>query len=329
MSKYDRAYLQQYLIDMLSIQLFVTLISLPVLIAWGLPLSLFSILGNMLFSPILTMYIFVCSLLFLCALCNITCAPLNQALDLLSSAWLTILNYIPDTAHVGFAQPPAFVLASLGIATLLILHAKQLSKKNKCILYGLLFAIALGASELYQKTAHTLIDIPCFNGSVHFIVTHGTTTVVDTGYMGQRISAPSWAEYTLLPAITKQTGHTHIDQIITLCPNRFTLTALETLCKKNVVKKIYLPLWQGENSYKLHRAFMALKKTCAENHCRLIRIGKNQAYTLNAPENIQLTSYDSMIEKNGISFVNAHVSGHIDNKAFSFYASKHKKTRLS
>ena len=46
----------QWLTNFALVQLFLTLISLPILIAWGLPISCISPIGNMIYNPLLCIF---------------------------------------------------------------------------------------------------------------------------------------------------------------------------------------------------------------------------------------------------------------------------------
>jgi hypothetical protein len=50
-------WLGAYLVTFTQTQLVITLISLPILVAWGLGYSVMSLVGNLLFSPVLTLFL--------------------------------------------------------------------------------------------------------------------------------------------------------------------------------------------------------------------------------------------------------------------------------
>ena len=53
-----------HIIQFLQVQLFLSLASLPILVAWGIPFSLATVAGNFLFSPFLTLFLLLSSLIF-------------------------------------------------------------------------------------------------------------------------------------------------------------------------------------------------------------------------------------------------------------------------
>jgi len=322
--QYTARYFTHAIINLINIQLFITLISLPILIAWGLPTALFSVIGNIIFSPFLTAHILLSSLLFVCALFGVQCPPLAWLLDMLNALWIMLLNCFPEGAHIGFPRPPLIMLMLLALITIIILHAKQLTRIHKITLYTLLLIGIMSSSVFYQYMQQRIVEIPCGSGSVQLLSLQNKSIVIDQGYIGQRISAPSWAEYTLLPTILKETGHTTIDILVVLRPTIFTFNALESLCHKNAIRTLYLPFWSAEAHKKLCAAYTAFNTVARSHDCTIIRFGCNADLTLIPHHNLRLSGDESRTNN---PFINAYIRGTIDNKSFSFYASPHEKRR--
>ena len=108
----------------LSLQLFVSLISLPVIIAWGLPLSLLSPLGIIIFGPLLTLFLFICALLFVSQLCGVPNGWLVMLLEGLSIGWRMCAPTWLDHFLYGFAMPPWWVLVAVPVVTLGVMHLR-------------------------------------------------------------------------------------------------------------------------------------------------------------------------------------------------------------
>jgi len=64
--------IKKFLINFLHSQLIVTLVALPILVAWGLPSSVMTFIGNLVFAPVLTIIIILASLLFFTQLVGIS-----------------------------------------------------------------------------------------------------------------------------------------------------------------------------------------------------------------------------------------------------------------
>jgi hypothetical protein len=90
-------------------------------------------------------------------------------------------------------------------------------------------------------------------------------TVIDTDSSCSSIpDGTSWILHTVMPHITKKTGATHIDRFVILHPRQRTFEALTALCKKGIVKDVYIPYWQGHIPRRAFLAYVHLKNTLAE-----------------------------------------------------------------
>lgn len=320
--------LRHHLISALNLQLFITLISLPVCIAWGLPLSAFTLIGNLLFPPMLTAYIFVSSLLFITSLCSIPNSALCWVLDQLTTIWLCVFSMIPPAPYIGFPYHSLVLTSFPAIAAIAILHSQRYVPNMKTILYSAVLLIMILGSLVYQRLHNTIVAIPCFDQTISAIITHNQCILVDPGYIGRRISAPSWAEYKLLPALTKETGRTTIDHLIVMQPTSTTFAALTVLAQKKAVKCIYVPYWQSAEDSTLPSAFTACKAICEQQNIAIVRFGQQTTIPIILDSSVMLRTDTQWIRRgNGTRFVAAQIVGMIDNKPFSFYASQCKKQK--
>lgn len=238
---FARAY--AWALRFIQLQLFLTVFSLPILIAWGLPVSLLSPLGNLIFSPALTVFLFLSSLIFCCHLLCIPSAWLVYLLENVTRAWLTIMHNDSKSWLIGFTQPPRWFLILIALASLAVLmNTITNTPKRSIAVWSILFLILMAYSHLARWQAPLVASFPCNNGEVAIIQCDNKLTLLDPGYIGQRISAPSWVQYTLMPHLINSYGIPHIDTIITLRNNGMTLEALERLATTaGGITTIYLP----------------------------------------------------------------------------------------
>lgn len=317
------------IIDTINIQLFMTLISLPICIAWGLPVSTLTVLGNLLFSPFLTAYIFVSSLVFVTLFFSYSCKPLLWLLNILTDLWMNALHYMPTPLYIGFSCNIIIIIIP-AIAALYIASSSCYTKITKTMCYGAVLGFLMVYTHLAQYTQEMIVAIPCFDEMIHVIITDNTSILFDHGCMGKKISAPSWAEYTLLSELIKKTGRTTIDHVIVTQPTIHTFKALMILIQKKAIKTIYIPYWSGPSAKKLYYAFMSCKKACDAHNVRLVRIGYNHHSTLTPHKKAIIdTDKKACIIRNNIQFPLVQMMSIIDNKPFSSYASSSKKQKNS
>lgn len=307
-------------ISFIHLQLFITLISMPILLAWGMPISLLTFAGNFLFSPILTAFLLLSSLIFFCEILCIPNSFLVWALEHLTHWWLWLMKWAGHGSLVAFALPSLPLLIFIPLAALAILHHKKLTTPGISIAcYSGLIAVLV--CYLLVIPSKPIIDaIECNNGSIHIIHHNNERIIVDPGYIGRRLSAPSWCEYTLMPLLAKKYGATTIDHMIILQPNRIIFDALMHLLEKMHIKNIYIPYWQEDMPPHWLRSFMQLKQSCSTHSCTLIRLG-NKPCTVGAC--ITISQLENMIHTQEFFYPAFHVTGMIDNQSISFYSAKH------
>jgi hypothetical protein len=169
--------------------------------------------------------------------------------------------------------------------------------------------------------------IPCNSGQVVLIKDQNKTTLVDPGFIGQRLSMPSWIEYTLRPHLIKKIGSTKIDNLIILQPGKLTFEAIELLSSKLTIDTIYLVLWQGLLPHKEWRSFAAMKKTLAEKNIKLKRI--TAFYTTYVPfddtHDLVISPLEENIQHTEITYPALSVSCCVDKQKVTIYSAKHKK----
>ena len=314
-------------IDTINIQLFMTLISLPICIAWGLPVSTLTVLGNLLFSPFLTAYIFVSSLVFVTLFFSYACKPLLWLLNILTDLWMSALHYMPAPLYIGFSYNIIIIIIP-AIAALYIASSCY-AKITKTICYAAVLSCLMVYTYFAQYTQEMIVAIPYFDETVHVIITDNTSILFDHGCIGKKISASSWAEYTLLSELTKKTGRTTIDHVIVTQPTIYTFKALMILIQKKAIKTIYIPYWSGPSAKKLYYAFMTCKKACDTHNVHLVRIGYNHYSTLTLHKKATINTDKKCIIRNNIQFPLVQMMSIIDNKLFSSYASSSKKQKNS
>ncbi len=319
------------LITFLHVQLFLTLISMPILVCWGMPLSVLSFAGNFFFGPILTAFLLLCSLIFFCQILYIPNGILIYALEKLTHGWLAIMQLPSFSALVALPKPPFLISALIIASALFILHCKQINTPFKSILAysGALIISGL----LLTLSAHWSMSVQmvsCNAGEVTIIYHHKQLIVIDPGVIGQRINATSWCEYTLMPHLAKEYGTTTIDALIVLQPNGIVFEALGMLLEKIRIKKIYLPLWQGKLPSHWWRHYYHLVEQCKAHECMLARLSDQDARTLYlGKQTIGINPLPERITHREYTYPAYVVTGTIDEQKIEVYSQKYHSVKLN
>lgn len=260
------------LITFLHVQLFITLISMPILLYWGMPLSLLSFAGNFLFSPILTIFLLLCSLIFFCGLLGIPAGIFIFLLEKLSHYWVLLMQMPSHGALVALPKPPLIFACAIALLTLGILHCKKINTPAKGIMaYSGLLVFSALALTLSARWAPAIQTLSCNKGQITLIY-QKQLVIIDPGVIGQRLSAANWCEYTLMPQLVKEYGTTTIDHFIVLQPNGIIFDTLAHLLEKVTIKKLYLPVWEGTLPKHWWRSYFNLLDQCKKHNCTLIRL---------------------------------------------------------
>ncbi|MCX5925564.1 MAG: hypothetical protein NT124_04710 [Candidatus Dependentiae bacterium] len=313
----------------IHLQAFLTLISMPILIAWGLPISLLSPIGNIIFGPPLTLFLLLSSLIFFCEIISIPNNALIWLLDKLTDMWTWSMTGDYKHLLIGFSCPTTITLIMIPVTACVIMQYRLTHpKKYAALLLSILLCVSCISLKIRDCYQPSCIKIPRSKGEIMLLNVDKKLTLIDPGYIGSTISAATWVTYTLIPEITKHTGTLTIDHLIVLQLNSATLEALTTLCTKINVKKLYLPWWTGILKGKGWHNYKKLSKALDENGGERI-ILKDIPITIDYAKSQHLLikpTGKKIIYKN-ITYPAYCVNGAIDNHSFTIYAAKYTKMK--
>lgn len=209
----------------LELQLVISISLLPIFIAWGLPTSCMSILGNYIFAPLLTVFIINATLLWLTTILHIPNFILTQTLNIISKLWQTCLNYGTKNWLIGIPSKafPAACVATCILVWVYIFFKP--SQKQRILILCFLYAIPLCTKQILNLQNNTFTDLQ----KINFVYKQGKMYVIDYGALGSKRSYESWIDYTLIPYLIKTTGSLHIDMLILCKTNPRTMQAVDYL----------------------------------------------------------------------------------------------------
>jgi len=206
-------------------QAFLTLISLPILIAWGLPTSWWSPLGNLLFSPILSVYLFCAVLVFFSEILCIPNGCLIWLLEKVSTAWLWCMALLPSHATIGFARPHTSMLLGILIGSFCVIW---LLRRRSYLVRTIIVLIALCCTSLALKYTSDAPDgiYTIKQEALHITCAHSkgaVALIAQDSCLARKPSAESWFVYQMMSEIVAQTGVVNIDHFVLfhprLCPH--------------------------------------------------------------------------------------------------------------
>lgn len=244
--------LRKWFLPFMQVQMFLSLISLPVLVAWGLPFSIMTIAGNFFFGPFLTVFLLCSSLIFFTELAHIPNGLCITLLEYITTIWLWFLNCSSKAWLISFTTSSCILFFGAAAVSLIILqHQRWGTIERSSVSLSILFIATLSISKQFSTPTHATIT--CKKKSVELLNQNGSLTLKDNGGLGEKINPASWVQYTLLTQMTKLFGTTHLQTVETSKHSLPTLHALSTLCKEAIVKEVIFkelpPLNKKEYEY--------------------------------------------------------------------------------
>ena len=316
-----------WLLRYIQVQLFITIVTLPLLVYWGLPISLMSPVSNLLFTPLLMLFLLLSSLIFFTQLLALPNHWFIIALERLTTLWSTILHYGSSCWLISFATPPKFIFFLIPIAAFALLQSRSLSspaRSSTC--FALLLIITIGYLKFSCPITATVTALECNNGQLTIVRSNNQTVVIDPGVLGQRYSSNSWVEYTLISELNKQFGTSTIDHLIIMQTNKLIFEVVEKLCQCTTVKNVYLVLWQGQADRWLLRKYISLRNAIQNNQHYLKRIGnKRQLIRLSKTDRLCIKPLPEQLTYQSITFPALHITGTIADHVVDIYSKKFKK----
>lgn len=312
------------------LQLFLTTLSLPILIIWGLPLSFLSPIGNFIFGPVLTAFLLISSILFFTQLLHIPNSFFGMLLEWITHGWHFILRFANTSTLIACERPPLWLLLPLPVCTLLLIHIPffQPRKRNMFSLF-----VLLCIPYLYTLLFHAssgILPVACTRSAVTLLKHDGHVFVIDPGAIGQTPSASSWVTYTLTSNLAQKTGSLVVDRFIVMRLGSRIFEALTTLLSKITIKEIMIPYWNGHIPKNSWRAYKKFTKKARELNCRITRIPQEPVTLLETPHALlRIEPTKRTLRHDQATYKAARISGFIDNEHIDIYASQQGKKKTA
>lgn len=312
-----------FIVRFLYVQLFVTLISLAILISWGMPFSLLTFLGNLIFNQVLMIFLLLSSLVFFGEILRLPTSWPAYLLERLTEWWLWIMDKAGNEWLMALPMPPWYVIGIITLCTLALCHARFIRSHVEGVMaFTILFIIVFLGLRFFYTPRTQLYQAACNNKTVPILSAQGKIIVIDPGVIGSRISARSWCEYTLCPLLAQKMGANIIDHFILMQPNILIFDALTSLCQKITIKTVYIPWWNGRVPHRLWRAYTTFQHMAEKQGIQIVRIGSSQFILELSKEKLRIKPLKKRIKGDGFDYPCLQVAGKIDNITVNIYSAK-------
>lgn len=154
------AHIYRTILHALFIQIILAFVTMPLLIGWGLPISLAGFLSNLIFAPMLCTFLIGASIVFITEILNIPNGLLVAVFDRLSSWWLKLLATSKPCWLIGFPAPPALILGAttlIGLGFVIFTKRMRIELRMACAIL-LLGSIMGGYHFLTPRPSHCTVQ---------------------------------------------------------------------------------------------------------------------------------------------------------------------------
>ena len=263
----------QYLISFSLTQLLLTVGAMPILIGWGLGTSVMSLVGNLVFTPVLIVFILLSSLLLFTELCGIPNFYIAKTLDQITLIWERVLNYGSSSWMIECAKPPTTILIAIPVLTFVILHHRWVNSiKRRFIVLGSILMLLYCMCWTYQRTFQSHGGVRKFDEKLYVIpLADRSVIVIDNGFFSRKKSIEKALEFEFKPWMVKQFGGINIKEFRINKPNAGSLMAAHHACTLWKIKEIWVPFFKKLNNAKSWWAFFRLKEHAQEHGIRFVR----------------------------------------------------------
>jgi hypothetical protein len=250
-----------YLIKFLELQFFIIIASLPILILWGLPISFMSPIGNLIFTPILAIFLFFSALIFFTELLGIPNKLFINILEKIAAFWLQIINLGKSYWLINFKiQYLLLSLIPIIIIAGLIVKSSCSNKKKVIFLFSLIL-ISFSILSLHKKEHHHSISNS--KGRIETYIKNGKLEIIDKGALSAS-NISSWINFNLLTELSKEYGTRNITRLILTRLNKSQINSIQHLIKTANLQEVDI------SNIKKTPLFKILLNILKENNIKII-----------------------------------------------------------
>lgn len=244
-------YFTHYVISFFELQFVISLMSLPLLIIWGIPISIMSPLANFIFTPLLILFLWISCMATTCSLVGSSCTIFERILDAITNLWLHLLSFSRPEWLLGF--PCNMLWLSITTCILIVglyTYVRPTAKCSTAILCltwcGLiLIRPCFGPTESLKKIG----ALPLWLTKIHH-----KTYLIDHGALCNRKNRFTNFDYTVLPELIRHTGHTTVDSVI-FCKPSNKIATVAKLCHEQLGCKTIMVTPKAECYKKVEEQF--------------------------------------------------------------------------
>lgn len=294
-------YYGSYILNYIELQFFIMFCSWPIIAAWGLPLAPAGLLGNFLFGPMLTLFLFLSSLLFIAELFSLPHYPLRVLLEYSADFWTAILELANRSWLYKIAHPPLTVALVLPFLACFIMCFKPLYSAFMRISCFVFLFMSTGYFIPYLISLQNIVvQIPFGKEEITLMRLSNQTALIDQGSFSKSISSPKNIDFQLVPFLLKQ-GIMKLDHVILTRPSVRIFQTTARLLEVFPVIKLYVPVFKGNLSNKGWHSWQMLLTRAHQYKTEITSISCQRTLDFTT-ESLVLTVTPSLVKKNRLIY---------------------------
>ncbi len=224
--------------SLIEIQVLIFFAAFPVLSAWGMSSSLWSIVGNCLFFPCIVIFLF-CSIIFLLVLpIPLLASGMGSVMSVIVAIWRWCLDC---TLGEGLYAVPwhGYVFgATLFCCFLGALHIQHGSRWQRVVCLALVYGAFFYGGQVFLASKKE--QLWCSGASLSIYMRQGAVWAIDTGQRRQTRHLDSWAQYRVPELLARSWGRLYIDVYKVVRLTDSVKKTVSALCKRRLIKTVYI-----------------------------------------------------------------------------------------
>lgn len=242
----------KYCINVFELQFVISLLSLPILILWGIPTSIMSPIANFIFTPLLILFLWCSCLVTTCIICHIPSLYAESLLHKITTWWLYLLSFSKPQWLLAFPQSTLWL--SLMICLVIAILYTYVKPKS---ITALIVLTCLWLSMIIIRPYYCKIQgIKQINQLPLWVTQiNNKTYLIDNGALCNKKNCYKNLDYTILPELIKSTGHATIDTVL-FCKPSNKITQVAQQCAAQLNSSTILVTQKNHSYQKLHDAFL-------------------------------------------------------------------------
>lgn len=253
-------------------QLMLALASIPILVGWGLGLSYMNVVGNLIFTPFLVVFLLLCSLLFFAEIFHIPNGFIAALLNSFTHIWDYLLHFGSPCWLVTVAKPPIIILIIIFVMTVFVLFGRFfITVWERLLGLAAIACCCVVFFSFFQLYKNTISDVFRFNEKIYGIkLAHSSNIIlIDAGYFSRKKSPQKMLEFELKPWLTKRYGSVFISELRFINLNKGNVAAIKALAHHWRIQSVWFEKPFPKNK-KIQPLVSQLHFFCNGNNIRVI-----------------------------------------------------------